>query len=70
MKNYRIAVVPGDGIGLEIVPIGLNVLKVAAKKNGFSLETDFFDWGAGYYLKNNQFIMYLNQNSDNDSPTL
>ena len=56
MTCYKIAVVPGDGIGPEIVPAGLSVLHAAAEKNGFSLETDFFDWGAGYYLKNNQFM--------------
>jgi len=56
MTCYKIAVVPGDGIGPEIVTAGLSVLHAAAEKNGFSLETDFFDWGAGYYLKNSQFM--------------
>lgn len=56
MKTYKIAVVPGDGIGPEIVPVGLSVLNAAADKYGFSLKTDFFDWGAGYYLKNHMFM--------------
>ena len=56
MTRYKIAIVPGDGIGPEIVPVGLSVLEAAAEKNGFSMETNFFDWGAGYYLKNNQFM--------------
>ena len=33
-KQYRIAVIPGDGIGKEVVPEGLRVLEAAAKKHG------------------------------------
>ncbi len=56
MTNYNIAVVPGDGIGPEIVPLGLKVLEAAAKKHGFSLSTKFFEYGAGYYLKTGEFM--------------
>ena len=56
MKNYKIAVVPGDGIGNEIVPEGVRVLEAVAKKYDFSLSTEYFDWGAGYYLKNGNFL--------------
>ena len=34
-KTYRIAVVPGDGIGHEIVPAGMTVLEAAAERFGF-----------------------------------
>lgn len=56
MSNYKIAVVPGDGIGQEIVPEGLKVIEAVAKKHNFTIETESFDWGAGYYLKNNKFL--------------
>lgn len=56
MKNYKIAVIPGDGIGIEIVPAGLKVLDAAASKFNFSLSTDFYEWGAGYYLKHKEFM--------------
>ncbi len=56
MKNYNIAVVPGDGIGNEIVPEGYKVLEAVAKKHGFSITSKTFDWGAGYYLKNGRFL--------------
>ena len=36
-KQYRIAVIPGDGIGKEVVPEGLRVLEQAAKKHGVSV---------------------------------
>ena len=56
MKNYNIAVVPGDGIGNEIVPEGYRVLEAVAKKHNFGITSKTFDWGAGYYLKHNQFL--------------
>jgi len=56
VKNYNIAVVPGDGIGNEIVPEGIKVLEAVAKKHNFSITTESFDWGAGYYLKNKKFL--------------
>ncbi len=36
-KQYRIAVIPGDGIGKEVVPEGLRVIETAAKKHGVTL---------------------------------
>lgn len=56
MSSYKIAIVPGDGIGNEIVPEGLRVIEAVAKKHKFKIETESFDWGAGYYLKNNKFL--------------
>lgn len=56
MKNYNIAVVPGDGIGNEIVPEGFRVIEAVAKKHHFDISSETFDWGAGYYLKNGKFL--------------
>jgi tartrate dehydrogenase/decarboxylase / D-malate dehydrogenase len=56
MNTYRIAALPGDGIGPEIVPAGLKVLNAAASAGGFNLETEFFPWGAGYYRDNGEFL--------------
>ncbi|MDP5170068.1 MAG: isocitrate/isopropylmalate family dehydrogenase [Bacteroidia bacterium] len=56
MKTYRIAVVPGDGIGHEIVPLGMRVVEAAAQKFGFAIETKSFGWGAGYYLQCGEFM--------------
>jgi tartrate dehydrogenase/decarboxylase/D-malate dehydrogenase len=43
-KTYRIAVIPGDGIGKETTPEGLRVLDAAASRFGFSLKLDQYDW--------------------------
>src|ERR1700733_13398992 len=47
----KIAVMPGDGVGKEVVPEGLKVLKVIAKKFGFTYDTTDYPFGAEHYLK-------------------
>src|ERR1700685_2908535 len=50
MRRYRIAVIPGDGIGKEVIPAGVEVLAaLAAAEGGFELACDHFDWGSDYY---------------------
>nr|MBI1228651.1 tartrate dehydrogenase [Cytophagales bacterium] len=56
MNTYRLAIVPGDGIGHEIIPAALSVLEAVAKKFGFGLDYTFFDWGAGRYVKEGAFM--------------
>ena len=51
MTSHRIAVIPGDGIGKEVVPEGLRVLEAAAKKFALTLEWTQFDWSCDYYAK-------------------
>lgn len=48
---YKIAVIPGDGTGPEVVREGLKVLEVVAKKFNFKYETKIFDFGGEQYLK-------------------
>lgn len=55
-KEYKIAVVNGDGIGNEIVPAGVSVLMAVAEKYNFSLATENLPWGAGYYVKHGEFM--------------
>ncbi len=51
--TYRIAVIPGDGIGQEVVPEGLRVLdRLAAQSDGrLSFAFESFPWGCEHYLK-------------------
>ncbi|HWV96124.1 MAG TPA: tartrate dehydrogenase [Xanthobacteraceae bacterium] len=56
-KTYRIAVIPGDGIGKEVVPEGLRVIEAAAKKHGVQLHFDHFDFASwDYYAKHQQMM--------------
>ncbi len=51
MTKHRIAVLPGDGIGVEVVPEGIRVLDAAARKFGIALQYDHFDFAScEYYL--------------------
>src|SRR3990167_995896 len=52
MKTYKIACIPGDGIGKEVVPAGQQVLEaLAATQNSFEFKFTSFDWGGDYYRK-------------------
>lgn len=56
MSLYKIAVIPGDGIGPEVINEGLKVLSVAAEKFKFKFETTTFDFGGERYLKTKEIL--------------
>lgn len=56
MKTYKIAVVPGDGTGPEVVNEGLKVLDAVSKKFGFKLDLTHFDFGGDRYLRTNEIL--------------
>ena len=50
MRTHKIAAIPGDGIGTEVIAAGLEVLAACAKHDGgFVLDVTHFDWGSDYY---------------------
>ena len=50
MKTYQIATIPGDGIGKEVVPAGVQVMQKLAQADGqLKFEFENFDWGGDYY---------------------
>ena len=50
MNHYKIATIPGDGIGKEVVPAGQEVMQaLAATSKTFSFDFENFDWGGDYY---------------------
>jgi tartrate dehydrogenase/decarboxylase/D-malate dehydrogenase len=56
MKKYRIAAIPGDGIGREVVPEGIRVIDVAASKAGIQFEWQQFPWSCAYYKETGQMM--------------
>ena len=56
MKTYRIAAIPGDGIGTEVIDAGVEVLKALATREKFALSFDHFDWGGEYYKKHGRMM--------------
>jgi tartrate dehydrogenase/decarboxylase/D-malate dehydrogenase len=56
-RRYRISVIPGDGIGKEVVPEGVRVLEAAAKRFGFQFELDWHDFASwDYYEKHGKML--------------
>ncbi|MFC5606967.1 tartrate dehydrogenase [Variovorax soli] len=49
MKTYKIATIPGDGIGKEVVPAGRQVLEAVAAGSGFGFEFEDFGWGGDWF---------------------
>lgn len=50
MNHYKIAAIPGDGIGIEVIGAGLKVLEASARRDGgFELHVESFDWGTERY---------------------
>ena len=56
MRKFRIAVIPGDGIGKEVVPEGIRVLEVVGRKYGISFQWDEFPWSCETYLKTGRMM--------------
>eukprot|EP01037_Dinobryon_pediforme_P010901 gene10901-10983_t len=51
MRHYRIAAIPADGIGPEVIGAGLEALEALATRTGFTFDVDQYDWGSDYYRK-------------------
>ena len=57
MKTYKIACIPGDGIGKEVVPAGQTVLGVlAAASNSFKFDFEIFGWGGDWYRAHGEMM--------------
>jgi tartrate dehydrogenase/decarboxylase/D-malate dehydrogenase len=56
MATHRIAVIPGDGIGKEVVPEGLRVLEAVGKRFGIDFAFTHYDWNCDYYAKHGRMM--------------
>jgi tartrate dehydrogenase/decarboxylase/D-malate dehydrogenase len=55
-KRYRIAVIPGDGIGKEVVPEGMRVLEAAGRRFDIAFDWDELPWSCDYYAKHGRMM--------------
>ncbi len=55
-RRYRIAVIPGDGIGKEVIPEGQKAAEAAADLHGFALEWQTFDWSCERYAETGRMM--------------
>jgi tartrate dehydrogenase/decarboxylase / D-malate dehydrogenase len=57
LREHRIAAIPGDGIGPEVISAGLEVLEALARRvGGFSLRVERLPWSSDYYLRHGHYI--------------
>jgi tartrate dehydrogenase/decarboxylase/D-malate dehydrogenase len=56
MKSFQIAVIPGDGIGVEVIDAAWTVLTAAATSHGFELIATRFPWSCNYYLERGEMM--------------
>ncbi|MPZ09413.1 MAG: tartrate dehydrogenase [Kiloniellaceae bacterium] len=55
-RKYRIAVIPGDGIGKEVIPEGQRAAEAVAGRHGFALEWQHFDWSCQRYAETGRMM--------------
>ena len=69
MKSYKIAVIPGDGIGKEVIPESLKVLDAIAAQCGFAFQFEQYSYSCEYYVKHGRMMPKdgLDRLSDHDS---
>jgi tartrate dehydrogenase/decarboxylase/D-malate dehydrogenase len=56
MKTYRIAVIPGDGIGTEVTPAAMRVLDAAGRRFDVRFEWQSFPWGSEHYFQHGRMM--------------
>ena len=56
MTHYRIAAIPGDGIGQEVVPEGIRVLEAVGRRFGLSFQFDHFDWSCAHFQRHGRMM--------------
>jgi tartrate dehydrogenase/decarboxylase / D-malate dehydrogenase len=56
MRDFRIAVIPGDGIGKEVVPEGIRVLEAVAASHGLRFRWEEFPWSCEYFLEHGRMM--------------
>jgi tartrate dehydrogenase/decarboxylase/D-malate dehydrogenase len=56
MHTYRIAVIPGDGIGAEVTPAAIRALETIAKRSGFELHWQHYPWGSAHFFQHGRMM--------------
>ncbi|MCA0042222.1 tartrate dehydrogenase [Celeribacter litoreus] len=56
MTAYKLALIPGDGIGVDVTDATMEVLSAAGREFGFSLHSETFPWSCEYYLEHGEMM--------------
>lgn len=63
MQSHPVAVIPGDGVGQEIIPEAKRVLARLEAKHGFHLEYTDYDWGSDYHHRHGRMAPKISSTS-------
>lgn len=55
-KPHKLALIPGDGIGKEVTPVGVDIVELAARRHGISLEWLPLDWSSDHYARHGSMM--------------
>ncbi len=55
-RTYRVALLPGDGVGPEVAAEGLKVIEAVSRREGFKVDTAAFDFGGDRYLRTGEIL--------------
>ena len=55
-NTHKIAILAGDGIGQEVIPVGVAAIEAAAKGAGVSIAWTELPWGCDYYLRHGRMM--------------
>ncbi|MFQ6548872.1 tartrate dehydrogenase [Aestuariibius sp. 2305UL40-4] len=55
-RRYRIATIPGDGIGTEVIPAGQRAVEAVAARHGFAVAWDVYDWSCARYAETGRMM--------------
>jgi tartrate dehydrogenase/decarboxylase/D-malate dehydrogenase len=56
MTTYRVAVIPGDGIGNEVIPAAIRILEAVGDRHAFKFEWTEFPWGSAYFFEHGRMM--------------
>ncbi len=56
MKEYKISVIPGDGIGKEVIPEGIKILETIGSRFDISFSWEEFDWSCEHYARTGKMM--------------
>ena len=56
MQTYRVAVIPGDGIGTEVIPAAIDAIDAAAARSQFTMTWESFPWGSDHYFEHGRMM--------------
>lgn len=59
MREFKLAMIPGDGVGPEITKEAVRILDAISEKYSFAFKMTWFDWSCDYFMKHGEMMLEL-----------